>query len=348
MAHKKRDDKHQREGSGQDVFLIDHPASWAEPDQPRGQPPGAFVDMRRYERGLTSLKRVLDERGIVPSDERAAEITAIVEDGRWLRERVPATAPPLERAQELIFDAWECDDPDERLDLAEEALEFSEDCADAWVLLAEDAPSIDEAGKLYRKGVAAGKRALGGAVPTGPIDNHWELLPVLPWIRASQGLAATVRSLGDPGRAATIYQELLVIDTRDIANSRIAASGALLQAGRDDEHLALIERFAGDPSLYWPWIRTLITFRKEGDGAAGVEALDRAVERNPWVPVYLLGVRRIGNDMLVDATRVPESAEAATYVMVALTQWLRVPGAIEWIRGHAGDAARATAEGRAA
>jgi tetratricopeptide (TPR) repeat protein len=353
MTRKKQDHKHrldarrQREESGQDTLLID-PSELAEPEEPRGRVPGDFVDMRRYERGLTRMRRYLAQHGIEPSDEREAEITEIIGDGSWLREPAPDTAPPLERAQELIFDAWEIEDPDERLDLAEEALELSEDCADAWVILAEEAPSIDEARKLYRKGVTAGKRALGGAVPTEPIDNHWELLPVLPWIRARQGVAATDRTLGEPGKAATIYQELLAIDTRDIANSRIPASGALFEAGRDDELLALIERFDDGSFFYWSWLRALVTFRKEGDGEAAGEALDRAVERQPWVPVYLLGVRRLGNDMLVDVDRAPEAAEAGTYVMVALTQWLRVPGAIEWVRRHAGDAARATAgRGRA-
>src|SRR5262245_39736743 len=44
---------------------------------------------------------------------------------------------PLGRAQELMYQAFEQRDPDERVRLAHEALEVSPDCADAYVLLAE-------------------------------------------------------------------------------------------------------------------------------------------------------------------------------------------------------------------
>lgn len=55
-----------------------------------------------------------------------------------------------------MYDAWETATPGERVRLARRALEISADCADAYVLLAEEtARSPKEAATLYARGVAA-------------------------------------------------------------------------------------------------------------------------------------------------------------------------------------------------
>src|SRR5205807_9021952 len=72
---------------------------------------------------------------------------------------------PLDRAQDVMYDAWEASNPRERVRLANEALRISPDCADAYVLLAEEtAHRAKEAADLYAKGVAAAERALGPEV----------------------------------------------------------------------------------------------------------------------------------------------------------------------------------------
>ena len=56
---------------------------------------------------------------------------------------------PVAEAQDLIYEAWESP-PRRALALAREALEVSEDCADAYCLLAKNARSLREAMELYR------------------------------------------------------------------------------------------------------------------------------------------------------------------------------------------------------
>ena len=67
---------------------------------------------------------------------------------------------PLDRAQEVMYQAFEATGA-EQVRLARKALKISRDCADAYVLLAEHAPTAEEARKLYEQGMAAGERALG-------------------------------------------------------------------------------------------------------------------------------------------------------------------------------------------
>ena len=69
---------------------------------------------------------------------------------------------PVDQAQDVMYEAWDTADPVQRVRLALRALEISPDCADAYVLLAEQASeSLEEATEMYRKGVEAGERALG-------------------------------------------------------------------------------------------------------------------------------------------------------------------------------------------
>ena len=71
------------------------------------------------------------------------------------------SASALERAQDLIYEAWEARSATDQVRLAREALATSDQCADAHVLLAElSAGNVAEARRYYERGVAAG---LGGA-----------------------------------------------------------------------------------------------------------------------------------------------------------------------------------------
>jgi len=81
---------------------------------------------------------------------------------------------PLERAQDKMYEAWGVRSRKARLRLAREALDISPDCADAYVLLAEEtARTPDEALKLYEEG---GARWRAYARPRGVRGGRGELL----------------------------------------------------------------------------------------------------------------------------------------------------------------------------
>ena len=62
---------------------------------------------------------------------------------------------PLELAQEIIYHAFKVEDKARRIALAKKALIVSKECADAYVLLAEETPWLDESLNLS-EGLAAG------------------------------------------------------------------------------------------------------------------------------------------------------------------------------------------------
>jgi hypothetical protein len=96
---------------------------------------------------------------------------------------------PLGQAQALMYRAFEEWHDQHRVRLAQEALEICPDCADAYVLLAENARSRKEARHLYEQGVAAGERALGAETFQRDAGHFWGILETRPYMRARLGLA---------------------------------------------------------------------------------------------------------------------------------------------------------------
>src|SRR5690242_5951519 len=96
---------------------------------------------------------------------------------------------PLDRAHEVLLQAYQTPDPDRKAVLAKLALKICPDCADAYVLLAELSGKSRQALELYEKGVAAGERALGPEAFRENAGHFWGVLETRPYMRAREGLA---------------------------------------------------------------------------------------------------------------------------------------------------------------
>ena len=105
---------------------------------------------------------------------------------------------PLNQAQDLMYDAWESADPEQRIALAKKAIEISPQCADAYNLLAEEsATTLDEALALYRQAVDAGKEALGPDGFTEYAGHFWGFHETRPYMRVRHGLGEALWAAGD-------------------------------------------------------------------------------------------------------------------------------------------------------
>jgi hypothetical protein len=86
---------------------------------------------------------------------------------------------------------------------ARQALAISEDCADAWVLLADEASTPDAALERYERGVRAGAAAIGDQFDSLR-GEFWGHLGTRPYMRARLGLAGVLRDLGRTTRRSHI------------------------------------------------------------------------------------------------------------------------------------------------
>jgi tetratricopeptide (TPR) repeat protein len=171
----------------------------------------------------------------------------------------------LGQVHELIYDAWESDDPAERAAMARKTLKIYPDCADAYVLLAEIATTPAQTLELYRRGVAAGERALGKRAFVEDVGHFWGLLETRPYMRARAGLALSQWVRGQHDEAIARWRAMLILNPNDNQGIRYVLAARLLEAGRDRELAALLKRHEDDGRAYLIWIKALCIFRIRGD-----------------------------------------------------------------------------------
>ena len=134
-----------------------------------------------------------------------------------------------------MYRAFEESNEKRRVRLAEQALEICPDCADAYVLLAENATSRKEALRLYQQGVAAGERALGTKAFQQDVGRFWGILETRPYMRRRLGLAHVLWSAGHRDEAVQHLQEMLRLNPGDNQGVRYTLAGFLLFLDRDDD-----------------------------------------------------------------------------------------------------------------
>jgi len=239
-------------------------------------------------------------------------------------------------AQALVFEAWETPDPRERAARARKALELWPDCADAWVILAEDmAGTPNEAHEFYAAGVSAGERALGKEVFEQDVGHFWGILETRPYMRARLGLAQALRYMGEIDEAAGHLRDLLRLNPSDNQGNRYALLHLLLETGRDAEAAELIDQYADDAMAEWKFGRALVAFRQTGAGGKSDELLARALQANGFVAAYLLGRRPIPRQ-LPTSIGFGDNNEAIAYAVDYKAIWKQTPGALAWLKSGLG------------
>ncbi|MFQ5451814.1 MAG: hypothetical protein ACE5E9_14410 [Nitrospinaceae bacterium] len=241
------------------------------------------------------------------------------------------SAGDLEMAQRVMYDAWEASSSKRRRELALKALEYSPDCADAYVLLAEEfAESLDEALELFEEGMKAGERALGKKTFKEDAGLFWDLLETRPYMRARAGLAQCLWIVGRQEESVAHYQDMLRLNPNDNQGIRYILMTCLLRLDRDEELAALLEEYREDGSAEWTYTNALAAFRRHGDTGESRAALSRAVESNSHVPKYLLGKKKLPR-RLPDYISFGDENEAVTYAAENMACWAGTPGALVWL-----------------
>jgi hypothetical protein len=236
-----------------------------------------------------------------------------------------------------VYRAFGEPDGRRRVRLAREALEICPDCADAYVLLAEHAPSRREALRLYEQGVAAGERALGAEAFRRDAGRFWGLLETRPYLRARLGLAHALWTAGRRDEAVRHLQDMLRLNPGDNQGVRHTLAGFLLFLDRDGDLGRLLQEYPDEGSAAWAYTRALLAFRQHGDTPEARRLLQEAKVTNKHVPAYLLG-EKFPPSGRPGPYRPGDEGEALNYLGSFLGGWKSTPGAVAWLRENVQEA----------
>ena len=244
-------------------------------------------DRRSMERMWADLHALLADQNF-ESVEAANEFL----QGTLQQGPLPRATPQndLARAQDVMYDAFDARGSD-RARLARKALSISPDCADAYVLLAEEEAQTDEeALRLYQEGVEAGERALGEDAFEELKGHFWGFIETRPYMRARAGLAMRLWRMGRRKEAVEHLHAMLELNPNDNQGLRAVLCLWLLDLRRHEELQLLLDKFPEDGMLEMLWARAIWTFCTTGAGHRARRRVREALHRNPRIMGFLLGV----------------------------------------------------------
>jgi len=287
-------------------------------------------DMRSNEWVFAAIREALEGRDFESIEDANAFLQLKLAAGDFSQKKKTGSTP-LERAQDIMYDAWDTKGS-ARIDLAYKALTVSEDCADAYVLLSHEASAnITEAIRFLEEGVSAGERALGKKMFEEEAGHFWGILETRPYMRARFDLAHLLYLEGKRAEAIAHMQDLLRLNPGDNQGVRLELAGCLLEVGEMESLQKLLDEFPDDYSAVWLYTRALMKFLLGGRTPEADACLVAAFEQNRFVPLYLLGKKRLPAH-LPDYMGFGDDNEAVAYMADNAQVWLNTQGALMWMR----------------
>jgi hypothetical protein len=287
-------------------------------------------------------------QGPMPTEQAMQEVLAEIQEGNFetideineflnkkLLNPTPKKEPKTnkERAQKLIYDAMEVQGA-KRYKLAEEALSIDSNCVDAYVILAENASTPEEAMVLSKKGMEIGQKVLGKAFFKENRGHFWGMLETRPYMRAKANYAETLYKLELELEVVAIkeYEELLELNPNDNQGIRYRLFPIYLETGNLGKAEKLLRQYE-EKTAHGLYNALLLDLYKNGFSAKAVKLLKDAKKENIYVVSYLTGKKQIPM-YLPDHYGSGDENEAIIYVDEHFHLWEKIEGLQEWLRKH--------------
>jgi tetratricopeptide (TPR) repeat protein len=236
----------------------------------------------------------------------------------------------LEKAQTLMYEAWEAQTDAGRKSRCQRALTVSPLCADAYNALAGMATSARLRLPLFELALAAGERALGPEGFEEYAGGFWGWLETRPYMRARHGVAMTLEELGRYDEAIVHYDAMLELNPGDNQGIRYLLLHTLLARGKTEAVQQLLDRFDDEVSVQFTMTRALVTFQERGDTEAARDFAKAGMKRNKHVlSILTRQLQRVERSMFGVTVGGPD--EALDYVRNAGAGWFTTKGAIPWL-----------------
>lgn len=279
-----------------------------------------------------NLYMFLEERGGAESDE---ELQAILEQYMPVGEkpRFPPPSQPWHRAQDVAYQGWNAKTARGRRKAAEKALEISPDAPDAYLLLAHDAPTWEEAEALCAQAMAVGERLLGPDYREEFEEGFWDVVITRPYMRARFALGYCLWRQERLEEAASHFQELLRLNPEDNQGARYLLMAIWLESRNVQEVRRLLRQYKEPSFCHWAYTRALVEFQRSGDSPMARGALADALPTNLLVPPYLLGLQRPRHRKIQFIVPGDES-EAIEFLNLYEKAWKSTPGALDWLQNR--------------
>lgn len=123
-------------------------------------------------------------------------------------------------ADEIVNDAWETEEPAQRIKLARKALAIDLNAIDAYNILGIHAPTLAERISILREAVRIGEMLFAPVLNDAEM-TWWGFIGTRPWMRAQHSLGLALLEAGDHDEAASLFKRMLILNPNDNQGIRI-------------------------------------------------------------------------------------------------------------------------------
>ena len=282
------------------------------------------IDRRVMEKSTWIMHKFMDREKFETAG-NANEFIEKIYNSEKLNSYVPESQE--DRAQMMAYDACQ-KTGNARKEMALKAIDISENCADAYVILAELEKNPQIKIDLYRKASVAARKILGEKAFTEYRGDFWKIIGTRPYMRAQEGLALSLWNSGRMDEAKNTYEELLELNPDDNQGVRYSLLLIYMIEGSADKAEELLNTYDED-GADWDYNRSLLLFRTSGVTIESKTALRKAFSSNIYVPAMLAGAVDIPGRSNYITPGQPD--EAGSYVRSCGALWLDNEEAIKWM-----------------
>lgn len=237
----------------------------------------------------------------------------------------------LIEANKIANEAWNQKNFNKKVKLAKEALEISNKCAEAYIILSYDnSLNKDEQKMLSLKAVEVAKEAIGEENIDKFIGKYLDLEIAKPYYSAKYRLGNLLWSINEKKEAIKEFIDLLRLCPED----RLLIRGILLSwviaEGLDKETEEILSMFKDDYLSATKFSKALYLF-KLGKLDEAKRALRIANASNPFVVSYITKQKRLPK-VQPELKNLGSEEDAIYYIKNAEVAWDSVNGARDWVK----------------
>lgn len=238
----------------------------------------------------------------------------------------------LDRARALAFMAG-METGRRRKQLIRDAIALSPDCAEAYILLGEDAKTPKAAQREYQLAVDAAARVLGADRIQEYEGRLASLTDAGTYIEARVSLAESYWDDGNTSEAISQLEAVITLDRDGPYDLGYLLAAWLIATGDVTGLRRVMGRLPVDASADWLYTNALYQFLRDGPSRHAEDVLRGAIAVNPWVMVFMLAAPIAPEDELDEDSLTEEQADAITIASTFGTEWVKGLGVGEWMIG---------------
>ena len=174
----------------------------------------ALGDPRKNEKELAYLERCTGGKPEISVEEKSRLLDDFFK-GNFAEEYLSGLSA-AQCAQDKAYDAFAASGKNNRIKMAKAALAISDDCADAYLILAEDeAQTVEDAIPLLRQGQEGAKRVIGAETFVSRKGDFSRHPSTRTYLRTIFSLAECLAITDNHEEAIALYKEILELDVTD-------------------------------------------------------------------------------------------------------------------------------------